>query len=260
MSDMGLIVNSHTVRFERMLPAPIDTAWQYLTDPQSLKKWLMEGCVNDGRGLIEFTSDVADPDGVLHRVTGVLAECKPPHELSYSWFEPSQDTSSHVRFHLEPRGEETLLILTHTLLAPKLMPLVGAGWHTHLDQLISVIQGNDSTDFGPQFSDLLTKYGTALAAAGIIATSSGSPAIAQSTDAAHQSLNIERTRLLSEYDRTWKDADDLKREINSLKRISSQDVNKGLDDLDRDLKNKLNDLRTIELDIRDLDKALVLTR
>src|SRR4051812_25773933 len=121
MSEMGSILNSHTVRFERVLPAPIETAWQYLTESAYVEKWLMAGHVVDAGGLIEFQSEALDPDGVRHRVTGVLSECKAPYELAYSWFEPAQDTSSHVRFHLESRGEQSLLILTHTLLAPRLM-------------------------------------------------------------------------------------------------------------------------------------------
>lgn len=256
MSEMAHIVNSHTVSFERILPAKLDTAWQYLTDSNYLKSWLMAGQVLDGSGLIEFQSDTLDPNGVRHHVVGVLAECTHPTEIAYSWFEPGEDTSAHVRFHLEPRGEHTLLILTHTLLSPKLMPMVGAGWHTHLDILIDIIQGKEARAFDPQFTDLLKKYTVALAAAGVVATACNSPAIAQSTNVAHKSLNAQRSQLLIKYDQTWKDADDLKREIFNLKKVNT-DVNNTIDDLDRDLKDKLQSLKSLELDIKDLDKALV---
>ncbi len=34
MTDLGTIVDAHTVRFERLLPGAIERVWDYLTKPE----------------------------------------------------------------------------------------------------------------------------------------------------------------------------------------------------------------------------------
>jgi uncharacterized protein involved in exopolysaccharide biosynthesis len=71
------------------------------------------------------------------------------------------------------------------------------------------------------------------------------------------SLELKRTELLTKYDRLYRDANDLQKEIDSLRRVSpTDDVSRELDQLDRDFKDKVRDLREVEWNIRDLDKAL----
>ncbi len=40
MSEYGELLDECTVRFERMLPGPIDRVWSYIVDSDKRKKWL----------------------------------------------------------------------------------------------------------------------------------------------------------------------------------------------------------------------------
>lgn len=257
MNEMGTIHDKNTVRFERLLPGPIDRAWDHLTKPEHLSAWLMPSPEITENGLIDLQSQHPDPDGVLHRNIGIVSEFVPPHVLAYSWFDPPREFSSHIRFELEVRGEDVLLILTHTALPSDWMPMVGAGWHLHLEQLISLLRSGKATEFDyQQFLDLANKYSVMVAAAGII-VSTASPAIADGNSSTYASTKAEKSRLLDRYDRLWKDADELKRKADLLKRVVETNNDRKLDDIDRDLKDKLYDLRQVESDLRDVDKALL---
>ena len=43
MSKYGERIDETTVRFERLLPGPIERVWQYLTDGDKRAKWLCGG-------------------------------------------------------------------------------------------------------------------------------------------------------------------------------------------------------------------------
>jgi hypothetical protein len=42
MSHDGSILDAHTVEFKRLLPGPIELAWDYLTKPEMLKTWFAD--------------------------------------------------------------------------------------------------------------------------------------------------------------------------------------------------------------------------
>ena len=43
MSDYGVVLDASTVRFERVLPGPIERVWEFLTDPVQRGKWFAGG-------------------------------------------------------------------------------------------------------------------------------------------------------------------------------------------------------------------------
>jgi len=61
MNDMGVIVNSHTVRIERLLPGPIDRAWEYFTKPEYVAAWLMECTLEPKLHGTDFAEERANP-------------------------------------------------------------------------------------------------------------------------------------------------------------------------------------------------------
>jgi hypothetical protein len=196
-----------------------------------------------------------DPDtGVLHHVKGTIRQCDPPHVLAYSWFETTFGVTSAVRFELESQGDQVLLVVTHSHLNAEFMPKVGAGWHVHLDQLAAVLRGETPPEFLPAYTELFKKY-SAVIAAGIIVASTYAPAMASSEDVAYKALGDQRQVYLHTYDSVWKEADKIKDQIDILKRDTHADTGRSLDDLDRQLRHKYQDLRQIELNIRDLDKV-----
>jgi uncharacterized protein YndB with AHSA1/START domain len=258
MHEMGVFLNSNTVRFQRLLPGTAERVWDCITKSEHLAAWLMTAAGISKDGLIEFDSAVADPKGVYHRITGVVSEFEPPRVLAYSWFEPAENASTFVRWELEERGHQVLLTLTHSALQPEWMPLVGAGWHIHLERLIGLISGEGQVEFDQKtFTELIQRYTVALAATGLIVVGSASSANAETGNTASQAMNEARHRLLSKYDRLWKDADDLRKQIDALNKVSATETDRALDDLDREYKYKIQDLRQIEFDIRDVDKAML---
>jgi uncharacterized protein YndB with AHSA1/START domain len=257
--SFGVVVSSDTIRFERLFPLSADELWKYFADPEFSSKWLLEGGAHLDSGLVDMTAKEKDPEGKSHRIIGLVQEVEPGRLLSHSWFEPSQDTSAYVRFELKPQGDQqTLLILTHTLVSPEWMRYVGPGWHLHLDMLLAVIKGEPLPEFDSNFAELFKKYSVVLLSAGIVAGAVASPAAAQNDGPAYQAVNTARANLLAKYDHLFKDADAMQREMDSLKKVRQDpDVDKALDRLDRDFKDKVQDLRGVELDIKELDKALI---
>jgi uncharacterized protein YndB with AHSA1/START domain len=43
MNEYGVVIEPRTVRFERVLPGPIERVWSYLTDSEKRGKWLASG-------------------------------------------------------------------------------------------------------------------------------------------------------------------------------------------------------------------------
>jgi uncharacterized protein YndB with AHSA1/START domain len=255
----GVILNSHTVQFQRLLPGSIERAWQHITGPKEIAGWLFADSSFDlyKGGRVELKFATPDPaNNHLYCVRGTISEFDHQKAIAYSWIETSTDLTSSVRFTLEPQGQNVLLTITHSYVSPEFMPKVGAGWHAHLDTLIALLKGEQPTEFLPSYNSLLLKYSAAVAAA-LVVSSTVSPAIASSNDPGHKALNAQRQQLLAKYDSAWKDADGIKYQIDQLRKGSGNDMSGAQDQLQRDLNRKQDDLHRIELDIRDLDKALI---
>ena len=43
MNDYGQLLDESTVRFERLLPGPIERVWAYLVESEKRAKWLCSG-------------------------------------------------------------------------------------------------------------------------------------------------------------------------------------------------------------------------
>jgi uncharacterized protein YndB with AHSA1/START domain len=43
MSEYGVVTEAGTIRFERVLPGPIERVWAYLTESKERGKWLASG-------------------------------------------------------------------------------------------------------------------------------------------------------------------------------------------------------------------------
>lgn len=170
MSDFGEIIDSHTIRFERLLRGPIERVWDYLTKPEYLATWLAGGQMElRVGGQVELRFDVQEaPErakaGAVIR--GVVSRCEPPRVLAYSWVDASAERpagenpvpDSVVTFELEPRDEKVLLMLTHRRLPAGLVANFGAGWHTHLGILLARLRQEAPEPFLPVYRRLLPMY------------------------------------------------------------------------------------------------------
>jgi hypothetical protein len=86
MSTAAQITPAEAVRFERLLPGPIERVWDYLTKPDLQKTWLADSA-----------ADICD-----------ITRCQPLRRLEYSMRD-----SSVVSLELEAHGRDVLLVLTH---------------------------------------------------------------------------------------------------------------------------------------------------
>jgi uncharacterized protein YndB with AHSA1/START domain len=176
MTGLGTVIDSHTIRFERLLPGPVERVWDYLTKSECLVTWLAEGEIDPrAGGQVELRFDVHEvPErakaGAIIR--GVVARFEPPRVLAYSWVDACADRPPAespapdpvVTFELEGRGGDALLVLTHRQLPAALMPGFGAGWHTHLGILLARLRGEQPEPFLAVFRRLLPIYARQAAA------------------------------------------------------------------------------------------------
>lgn len=178
MDQYGTLIAPNTIRFERLLPGPIERVWAYLTDPEKRSKWLAGGAM-DGRvgGDVKLwfhhASLDCQPDVTPERykqyeggseMQGRVTRWEPPHALAYSWSEAAPGRVSEVLFELSEQGKDVRLVLTHMRL-PDHKELLGVagGWHTHLDILVEHLHGRIAPGFWTAHGMVDVEYAKRLA-------------------------------------------------------------------------------------------------
>lgn len=172
----GVIIGPGTVRFERMLPGPIERVWSYLTDSKKRRTWLAAGEMElRPGGQVEHifrNSELTthdDPPPAKYaahakesRMHGHILACEPPRLLAYSWGETTgehADADSEVRFELTTVGKDVRLVLTHSKLANRdSMVGVASGWHSHLAVLADQLAARTPALFWTAFARLESEY------------------------------------------------------------------------------------------------------
>jgi len=175
MNEYGVATGPRSIRFERILPGPIERVWAYLTDSEKRGQWLaggpMELRVGGAVALAwrasELTSEPTPEKykGIdQHRLKGEIRECVPPRLLTYSWPE-GPGNESEVSFELTPREGEVLLVLIHRNLPSRdELVGVGGGWHLHLGILEDLLRGVEPRPFWANHLPLEAEYAKRLPA------------------------------------------------------------------------------------------------
>ena len=167
MNDRGTITNGDTVRFERMLPGPIERVWAYLTEGPLLTTWLAEdGAIPPRRGekfILKMGGgdDMPEREGYQAAMYGTVLKYDPPRLLEYTWGIKAPDGSmldSTVRFELEVRGDRVALVLTHRPVMPDFEARTLAGWHSLLDALRARLDGAEPHDGVAAMRERLREY------------------------------------------------------------------------------------------------------
>lgn len=179
MNKFGDLIDETTVRFERMLPGPIERVWGYIVEGDKRRRWLCAGDIGPGDGGhvdmhfhnktlskapdIEVPEKYRDmPDEV--RFTGTVTRWEPPHAVSHTW-EFDEHEASEVCYELEEVGDRVRLVLTHRRLeSPDTILGVCGGWHTHLDILADVLEGRQPKAFWKTHTALEAEYENRLGA------------------------------------------------------------------------------------------------
>ncbi|EWH00219.1 SRPBCC family protein [Halomonas sp. BC04] len=174
MDDTGYgeRIAEESIRFERLLPGPIERVWAFLTESDKRGLWLAPGVMDPRQGAsfalhfhnTELTPDRTSPSERLRRYEGSFTthhqvlRCEPPHLLAWTWAE-GNEAPSEVTFELGEAGDQVRLVVTHRRLADDdTMVNVASGWHTHLSILEVVLQGHTPTPFWPTFERLEEEY------------------------------------------------------------------------------------------------------
>lgn len=177
MQNYGERLDKSTVRFERLLPGPIERVWAYITESDKRAKWLCGGDIENRNGghvdmhfhnaSLSNAEDIDPPE--RHKdhpekesFTGTVTRCEPPNVIAHTWTFKGKD--SEVCYELTEQGDKVLLVLTHTRLATEDEVLgVCGGWHTHLDILVDVLEGREPKAFWKTYTPLEEEYTERLA-------------------------------------------------------------------------------------------------
>jgi uncharacterized protein YndB with AHSA1/START domain len=172
MNDYGERLDDSTVRFERLLPGPIDRVWSYLTEGDKRARWLCGGDAEPEVGghvdmhfhNLSLSSDEDIPRPEKYRdmpekmsFSGKVLRYEPPRVLAHTW--EFANEASEVLYELTEQGDKVLLVLTHSLLESIDTVLsVSGGWHTHLNILVDVLEGGKPRPFYKMQTQLEAEY------------------------------------------------------------------------------------------------------
>ncbi len=161
MNEYGVLLDDSTVRFERLLPGPIERVWRFLIESDKRAQWLCGGDVEtnvDGHVDMHFHNVSLSSDDDIPRperfkdmpekmsFTGRVTRCEPPHVLHHTW--EFGDENSEVCYELTEEGDKVRLVLTHRRLeTPQIVLDVSGGWHTHLNILVDVLEERELRPF-----------------------------------------------------------------------------------------------------------------
>lgn len=174
----GTVIAPGTIRFERLLPGPIERVWSYLTDSDKRARWLAAGEMDARAGAafdLRFDHaglsphQVSTPERFKHYEGGIgshhqVIRCEPPHVLAITWGGGGEEPSE-VTFELAAEGDKVRLALTHRRLADaKTMINVAGGWHTHLSILEHTLAGRTPPSFWTLFDGIEEDYAGRIAA------------------------------------------------------------------------------------------------
>jgi uncharacterized protein YndB with AHSA1/START domain len=260
VNELGKIIDESTVRFERVLPAPIERVWQYLTSSECLPEWLGEGSIDQrfgGKVKLKLDNEGVESERRIDNIEGTVTFIDPLRALAYSWGAAGSDATTNVSMQLSTVGEQTSFVLTHSQLPAEAMAEVMAGWHAILDILKARLAAVPAPKFNKRFKEVLQTY-IAIVATTIVASTVATQAASASSLSSdtYATLKTERSHAAAKYDAIARDADDLKKRIAELKRDTSQEAESARSSLERKLDDESRDLKDLELTIKDLDNAM----
>ena len=150
--------DGYQLRFERYLAQPVVQVWAALTNPAQVAQWLAPGEIEltlGGRVSLAFT----DGEGVID---GLVTAFAPPRLLEFTWTDEGADFGL-VRWELSTEDGGTHLVLTHTV--PESAREFGlpalAGWHTLLEQLAALLDGQPLPLSGDRWHEFYDDYARA---------------------------------------------------------------------------------------------------
>lgn len=146
-----------SIRLERLLDAPIETVWRYLTEAELRRQWFMGGTDARPDGEFELLNDhdnlsdqpVPYPEGYAEfkgkTWNETVIRFDPPRLLETTF---QGGKNGNVTFELFPESGKTRLVLTHSGIAsPVGAQDFGSGWNSHLTVLQKRLAGESVPNF-----------------------------------------------------------------------------------------------------------------
>jgi uncharacterized protein YndB with AHSA1/START domain len=146
-----------TIRLERLLDAPPETVWRYLTEAELRAKWFMGGTDavkgqeltllvdhdNLSDGEVPYPEGYAQFKGSTWNET--VSRFEPPHLLETSFQGGKNGT---VTYELFREGDRTRLVVTHGgIVSGTGAQDFGSGWNSHLTVLAARLAGGGVPNF-----------------------------------------------------------------------------------------------------------------
>ena len=150
-------ISPDAIRLERLLDAPPETVWAYLTKAELRQLWFMGGTDARQGGDFELLVDhdklsedeVPYPDSFecfKGRVFNETVLRFDPPRLLETTFQGGK--GGNVTYELVPEGEKTRLVLTHSgITDPSGFADFGGGWTSHLAVLQEKLAGRSVKNF-----------------------------------------------------------------------------------------------------------------
>ena len=150
----GVLTDPATFTIERLLPGPAELVWAALTESNLRQHWLAAGEMVLEPGapfeLVWRNDELSDPPGERpegfeeeYRLRSRVTEIDAPRRLSITW-----DETGDVTFEIAPLGRRVLLRVIHQGLTDRATLLaIAAGWHMHLDILVTRARGLEPEPF-----------------------------------------------------------------------------------------------------------------
>lgn len=146
MTELGQLIDTYTVRYEREYPHPVQRVWKALTTGSSLDAWMVPDNQIDARAGGKFAMSFTQEEPF----TGTISEFKENELVQYDF-----DNGEMMRFELQPSGGGTKLVFIHVV-EPSVMaemappgvedfpwqPGLMTGWHLMLDTLGGFLDGD----------------------------------------------------------------------------------------------------------------------
>ena len=165
------LIKPSTIRFERLLPGPIERLWEYLTVSEKRAAWLAAGefdlrvggrieLIVDNDRLSDEKPPAGAPARGTKRVEGRITRLEPLRALAYTWAWDGNETD--VLYELTPKGKDVLLVIHHRVPEDAgLQRGFGGGWGAHTGILEDVLNGVKPRGFWSTHARLMKEFAAA---------------------------------------------------------------------------------------------------
>ena len=146
-----------TIRLERLLDAPVDLVWRYLTEGEQRAQWFAGGSDAQPDGDLDLVFDhdklsadeVPYPEQYASKKGAVnhekVVRFEPKRVLAYTFGEGRNGIAT---FELFPEDDKTRLVLIHSGIQSPTGDLdFGSGWNSHLTVLQEKLAGRSVPNF-----------------------------------------------------------------------------------------------------------------